>query len=238
MPNHVTTICTVTGSAADVARFRAAHIVPRKDGKGDHFDFDTIIPTPACIEATGEPHTCGDLEVEMAAIALLLGERNEFKPFPYAYPSHKERYGTTTKQVLASLTKNGGDAIEFGKRALRAVVETGHAGWYEWNIDKWGTKWGSYSYGPRPSAPDRLVFKFETAWSFPEPIFRKLAEMYPELVFAVRSFDEGWNFACVGEFNGANDYAKVEATRELYGEVYGAERLAQHDQDAAEDEAS
>lgn len=238
MPNHVTTICTVTGPATYVAMFSAAHIVPRPDGKGPHFDFRTIVPVPASIDATAEHRKCGDVGIEMAAIAILLGTRNDFKAFPYSYPQHKARYGDTAKDVVNALAKDGGDALEFGKRALRAAAETGHAGWYEWNIENWGTKWGAYGYEPRPSKPGKLVFKFETAWSFPEPIFRKLAAMYPGLVFAVRSFDEGWNFACTGEFNGANDYDTVEATKELYGEVYGAKRLRQYEKDMAEDAAS
>jgi hypothetical protein len=49
MPNHVTTICTVTGPQADVEAFFACHIRPRADKDGQFFDFDSIIPKPPIV---------------------------------------------------------------------------------------------------------------------------------------------------------------------------------------------
>lgn len=42
-------------------------------------------------------------------------------------------------------------------------------------------------------------------------------------MIAIVSYDEGSNFACVGEFNGKNDYrcAKDLATDDMYERVYG-----------------
>ncbi len=96
--------------------------------------------------------------------------------------------------------------------------------WYEWCCAEWGTKWGAYDYEERERGDGLFVFKFESAWSFPEPIFRKLAAMYPGLVFDVAAYDEGSNFGCRGQFNGMRDYRceKSLATDELYERVYGA----------------
>lgn len=127
------------------------------------------------------------------------------------------------RQVRAFLEKERPGALVQAKKCLQAVVETGYPSWYEWSIANWGTKWGAYDYDDRERSHGKFVFKFETAWSFPTPIFEKLAEMYPSLVFSIICFDEGHNFAGRGEFNGRDDYdeSKELATPELYEQVYG-----------------
>lgn len=186
MPNHVTTICTVTGPSADVAAFVERHIVhhpertvpcewgdrTRTVKAHDAFEFQTIIPQPAILEGT------------------ISGS------------------GLTSKQE---------------EHRLRAHKETRFSDWYEWSIENWGTKWGAYDYEELYRGDGRFVFKFETAWSFPEKVFRKLAELHPSLVIDVLSYDEGGRFACNGEFNGKNNYrcSRDLTTDEMYERVYG-----------------
>lgn len=93
------------------------------------------------------------------------------------------------------------------------------------SIAKWGTKWNSYSLTLVSEKP--LQFIFNTAWSFPEPVFRALATEYPNLKFDCVTFDEGSNFAGKGVFHGADPsatWALGDATDDLYLEVYGYER--------------
>lgn len=184
MPNHVTTICTVTGSPALVAAFVEMMIVPVLCDRHDdckaspelartcanrrHFDFEAVLPMPEALEGTVSPSR-GD-------------ERNRL-----------------------------------------AEAETGFPCWYEWSIAKWGTKWNAYGFEERERAPGRYLFRFQTAWSFPEPVFEELSQRFPTLVFDLASFDEGWNFGAVGQIGGRNDFRVEEAlaTDELYERVYG-----------------
>jgi len=53
------------------------------------------------------------------------------------------------------------------------------------------------------------------------------------LTFDIKAFDEGWNFACVGQFNGRNDFTEVKATDELYEAVYG-EKYVREDEETTE----
>lgn len=110
---------------------------------------------------------------------------------------------------------------ERGRARLNCILETGFADWYAWSIENWGTKWDSFRY--REVAADPFAFRFETAWSFPTPIFEALAAKYPTLTFDVMAFDEGWNFACEGQFGSEvrKPFETVEATDELYEAVYG-----------------
>jgi len=96
-------------------------------------------------------------------------------------------------------------------------------GEYEWSVENWGTKWdASFSepfvalggddavdVGLSTSAlgviqvPTVAVYKFDTAWSQPEPFVLKASELYPELEFELRYAEMGMDFAgCVTYVSG------------------------------------
>ncbi len=74
------------------------------------------------------------------------------------------------------------------------------ADWYDWNVREWGTKWDASSVeletdlSALDDGPNRsILYRFETAWSIPEPIFRAMVEQHPELDFDFYSEEEqGW----------------------------------------------
>ena len=110
---------------------------------------------------------------------------------------------------------------KWAKRALLAAAETGHDGWYEWSVANWGTKWDAYSTRDIVRTGNRLTFRFETAWSFPLPVFKKLAEMYPELTIVTASCDEGGPCYRGSFAGGKSDLRKVTETHDILHEVYG-----------------
>lgn len=246
MPNHVTTICTVTGIDQILNIFASSHF-PLSEEKDEakrspHFDFRTVIPMPQSIKNTirdfcdpivPEDRNVGDGAIEEYAISLMSNRRTFILNRPAWIPADVKKHG----DFITWMDRTNPRVGFWARRSLIAAAETGSAGWYEWSIENWATKWGGYDYELRSREPGKLVFKFETAWSFPEPIFRKLAEMYPALVFAVVSYDEGSNFACSGEFNGKNDYVCGKATPELYEAVYGSPQPT-YDEDGEEIESA
>lgn len=50
--------------------------------------------------------------------------------------------------------------------------------WYDWRCEKWDTKWNAYDN----EQPDDDTIVFETAWSSPQKVIEKLAQMYPGAV--------------------------------------------------------
>jgi hypothetical protein len=48
----------------------------------------------------------------------------------------------------------------------------GYANWYEFQIDRWGTKWDAYEIHIIEDEPQTLVLEFDTAWSPPVGIYR------------------------------------------------------------------
>lgn len=75
---------------------------------------------------------------------------------------------------------------------------------YDWNVRNWGTKWDAGSAELDDNLDtlkdkDTLAYRFETAWSIPEPIFSAMVEQHPELTFSFESEEEqGWG----AEFEG------------------------------------
>lgn len=229
MPNHVTTRCLITGPADEIMRFKTEMIGKDKDSTGEWklLDFNKAIPMPNCLKTAEE----GSVAQDGAALVLLRGEAAA--PFATGglYPERikriREESGLPSplKQRIADvaaayLAKNP-EYERQGRQRLANVAATGFASWYSWAVANWGTKWNSYSFEIVHDRRDKLEIMFNTAWSFPEPVFRKIAELFPKLKFDCAAFDEGWGFAAVGAFNGEPAFTHVEPTDTIYEFVYG-----------------
>lgn len=226
MPNHVTTRCTITGPVADVSRFRETMIVA-EDGK-PALDFNAAIPMPAVLVGS----VSGGYSEEGAA--LIIARATQKHTFGFVgddlglgqvrISSIRDAVGMPDEHIflVASefLARNPKYEQE-GMAMLRAIVETGYASWHPWAIANWGTKWGAYSFAEISSDP--LTIKFETAWSFPTPVFERLVEMFPTLTFDCVTYDEGSNFAGEGQFGAlvTHPFEIGAATDELYERAYG-----------------
>jgi len=77
-----------------------------------------------------------------------------------------------------------------------AIAQTGHKDWYNWRLEKWGTKWNAY-HTSYENLDTELILWFDTAWACPEPFFRVLGEEFPSLMFEGYAIDEGNLFAAV-----------------------------------------
>ena len=196
MPNNVTTVCEVFGPDTDLDAFASAHLGhDRNDAKIATFDFQTIAPMPAVLDGT-QAGTYAELGFVALNGPLAAFRTNRFINTT-SVRSFLDGYGAVPKHIREReelrtwLSDYMPQALVEGRQALRAYEETKHMSWYEWSIEHWGTKWNAYQVEIRERESRRQVFKFETAWSFPEPIFVALAVRYPTLRFDVRAFDEG-----------------------------------------------
>jgi Api92-like protein with ferredoxin domain len=234
MPNHVTTVLTITGPDQDIETFTRLHILPKPDG--EEFDFQSIVPAPACIEGTESSNVA-----EEGFFALTGLTSTRFARFDGAATHIFERRAkegfdvnalTGPEDLRAWLAIHHPDVLEKGQKMLTCFRETGCLSWYEWKSQHWGTKWGAYQYKRRSREPGKLVFVFQTAWSVPAPILEKLAEMHHTLWFDTESVDEGgphW----VGHYGGTVRWLeKVPETRERYVRVYGREPYSDEDDGA------
>lgn len=198
MPNHVTTRVQVSGSKSEVDRF--IKIGVNRSGKdGQFFDFESFIPCPPALKIDA------GTETDLGMHHILASASREFK-----MPVHfKDREVTPQSLML-------------GRQALINIALYGAPTWYEWSYANWGTKWNSYAFNEVKKEDGFYVFTIQTAWSFPEPVFHKVAAAFPSLRISIACFDEGWNFAGKGVWTGGNGtFAEVQADKEIYEEVYG-----------------
>lgn len=234
MPNHVTTRCTVYGAAAEIAAFKARmlkdepvlhptwHPDERLRGQptGEierRFDFNAVIPMPAILRET---ESGSDTSFGLFALGEEQGDRFAGNPLTYRWV--QELGISSREEFRAWLEKDRPGAIEKAKLAIEAKRLTGHADWYSWSVENWGTKWNAYNFQEVTDADGEYEFLIQTAWSFPKPVFEAIAAVFPALRFWCRCFDEGWGFAGDGWFNGRGpQFRIVEATDALYGAVYG-----------------
>ena len=56
--------------------------------------------------------------------------------------------------------------------------------WYSWCVDNWDTKWEASEVEFECDDSEILTVTFDTAWSPPEGVMRKLREKFPELSFS------------------------------------------------------
>lgn len=186
-------------------------------------DFNAIIPMPAILLDVDES-TLAEMGAKMI---MYRAERSA--PFAdhadWACQRIREDLGMKGEpinDVAAAYLEKHPAAAEQGRKRLQAILETGFASWYPWAIANWGTKWDAFRFAE--TGEDPYSFRFETAWSFPLPVFNAIAARYPDLAFDCATYDEGDNFAGEGWFNppGSEQAFSIgKATDALYERVYG-----------------
>jgi len=184
MPNWVKTIVKTN---QDVMQD-----VLKKYSSKEIFSFNKVIPMPK------------DLEVEKSSrgedgLMYLFLENNEGiskekinTVYRSLNPFHSDIYREAKFQKLAEKYDENKDNLEYkesidlAKKYISNYEKYGHADWYEWCCDKWGTKWDLSSF-----AHNKDTMIFETAWGFAGNIILELSRKYPEAVFDCRFADEG-----------------------------------------------
>ncbi len=89
-------------------------------------------------------------------------------------------------------------------------------GGYEWCNENWGTKWGFGNVELRSEEDQELEYGFETAWAPPEPLIKKLGEMFPQLEFELKYFEAG------AGYSGVLRIVKGKVVEEHSGEYSGS----------------
>lgn len=105
------------------------------------------------------------------------------------------------------------------EQQIRNQEKFGYKSWYDWRIDKWGTKWAEndlnigQEYTERPDGHSVIAFNFETAWAPPLEAFDKIAMDYPNLLFCIYYEEPGMAFC------GNKIWAKGEVVQQEQAEL-------------------
>lgn len=121
--------------------------------------------------------------------------------------------------------EGGGKTLLFTFTSLIPIPGglTDPANLYEWSINNWGTRSDASNSQILARSKESIVYRFETPWSFPEPIIRKVAELFPELQFYGSAFEENDAFECEFSYSPAEglsiEYLDPEVEEELDEEL-------------------
>jgi hypothetical protein len=185
MPDFIDNHVFVTGPVEDLA-FRQTHFVRRERTNSLEFDFETIIPMPEILDGTQS-----DTETDLALIALGVDLHIPAVAWPPAFEQFLEfdwvkAANIRSRQDLVHyLQKHDPSVLAAAAKRIEAATVTGHHDRHAWRIANWGAKWGPSSTVILSDKPELLEFRFETPWSFPEPVFHRLGRLYPRLNFDI-----------------------------------------------------
>lgn len=171
MANDVTNILSFEG---DPDRVRAMLQAIQDDQAGfGTIDFNKVIPMPESLNIECGSSSHRGLE---------------------AFQDYQHCYAGNLSEAAEAEYRNAHPEVsdkewEIGKAAAKNLAEYGAPTWYEWCVKNWGTKWNAYGF-PSGRAAEELTVSFFTAWDPPDPIIRKLSELYPDITVTHRWADE------------------------------------------------
>lgn len=219
MPNHVTNILIFSGQQKDIDRLmNYVRVTGEEYGS---FDFNRIIPMPDTMNLESGSSQIDALNVYFSAInpdtedmGIKKITKKEFKERLNLVNSGRrfaavDIDATLTYEKVCEISKKyfegadnefrqnsivKDDIFLFGKTVFENVQNYGTADWYSWSCENWGTKWNAYNCTEQDVGSFEM--EFQTAWSAPHPVIRKLSEMFPEVAIHHKWADEDMGNNC------------------------------------------
>jgi hypothetical protein len=183
MPNWCSNNIVLTGPVEEIARFTQTCIRRGEEGES-YFDFNSLIPMPAILQDTEAASPADD--------GLSVLGRDDLAWMPQSPEERLKHWKVSDMEELKQ--KIGPEALEKARQSIEAFEQTGAPNWYAWANMNWGTKWNASDFRVVREEPGQYECRFETAWSPPEPVYTKLAEMFPTLCFEIFGWDDQLNF--------------------------------------------
>lgn len=216
MPNWCQITLTAAGSRADLERMQSEVMTPLDDGDFA-FDFTKIVPYPEGFD----PNLPAGTFDESYAVYYAPQDAERYLSYPWAVEAgvttmdelrafFSKRYADAREAYLNAKAEDRLSGVidesymdryptykDLADAYKRNRESFGTSNWYDWNVANWGTKWGACdaSGGQIADTPAgaEITARFDTAWSFPEPILAALVDRYPTITFG-GSFDEEGGF--------------------------------------------
>ena len=127
--------------------------------------------------------------------------------------------GSITLQVIDSIKEvEGYSFVNF----VPPTEEDYLNGWYDWNCNNWGTKWGICDLQEPDNLDDKpltsIGYSFCTAWSPCTPVIESMAKAFPELSFEYSYEECGMQFAGIKKYNDGELTESLESEEDKYRE--------------------
>lgn len=169
-------------------------------------DFNKIKPMPKSLEI--ESGSLGETAHE-----LLFGTKKK-KFFP---STHESNQASFSKLSIEQQKK----AVELAIQYEDNLKKYGHATWYDWAVEHWGTKWNSYSC--ETIGDHAQIYEFQTAWSGIPQLIEAMSKECPNVYITYKYADEdtGCNVG-IGKYkNGETSFNILENnSKEAYEQCF------------------
>lgn len=169
MPNWTTSAWSIEGNTEAINTVRKAL-------KDDLFDFNQLIPTPKELEQT-------------RSLVEILTSQEEVDTVNAAAQKLATENGWENPAPIAAIT---------AEERSRRMEKYGAADWYSFRLLRWGTKWVGRTLEILCDEPERLVLRFDTAWSAPVPIAKHLQSLGLR-VYGGGIYEDGSEFELLGD---------------------------------------
>lgn len=149
-----------------------AHVIAAMVNEAGHIDFNKLLPFKGSFPWYGV--MC---DAETLAQKVLGAPLDEHPLIGALQADSRQRC------TVIALSDEG---FEQFIQMLRNLRDTGFLHQMDFARKAWGTKWNACDQ----SLPEPGVARFDTAWSFPEPVILHLSKLFPEETIYVRYADE------------------------------------------------
>jgi len=148
----------------------------------------------------------------------------EYNIIANLYPCPEELLGTTATR----------DESNWTEQQKANKEKYGYTDWYQWRIDKWGTKWPDSDtrsesdpvIATSSDGVSTIAFGFETPWGPPIEAFHKISSDYPNLLFCLYYEEPGMGFC--GKNIWANGEEVESESSELISSYFDEDYLYEH----------
>lgn len=211
MPNWVQNNITFIGDAAEIKKMLEA-IKDDEIGFGS-IDFNKIISMPELLNIECGSRT--DKGIEMV------------KEFLENFPKELKGKGGTYEDFVEDMRNHSMDISDeeekeiwdIGVTAVDNLYKYNATTWYDWRCENWGTKWNACECA-KVNENSKSI-SFQTAWSTPFPVMKKLSEMFPNIEIRTEFADEDIGQNCgmctlkggeiISEWNPSDEETNKEA---------------------------
>lgn len=190
MPNWIANRIIFTGDESDIKEI-LERIKNDEYGIGT-IDFNKVIPMPESLSIEAGSRTNNGLKKygEFISECMLNARTTDISKLSDEFIAENE------KEFLKRHNNIKQDEWELGKTAWNNRQKYGFPSWYEWSINMWGTKWNACGYDNEADYSQNDSIYFQTAWSAPIPVIKKLSELYPSIEMNIRYADEDLGQNC------------------------------------------
>ena len=131
----------------------------------------------------------------------IYGKQEEMKKLMEVITIGEDEYSLLEKLYSTPDELNIGDvSMNPDEQQIANFEKFGYKSWYDWRVDKWGTKWPESSlsigqeYTENQDGTSVIAFNFETAWAPPIEAFNEITKRYPNILFCLYYEEPGMGF--------------------------------------------